>query len=213
MEFSSFEKWLFDRPDTGVEWYFDIGFIAPNLTTDEAVAYTEQVFSRSRLYADRYSERQVCLGFNYLMNPSCSEHCYLLLDTKVAEPRRSRVFSAMYTVFSEVFKSRCADTLARSGVAGRGTYGATCYMWWDVFPRHGVPSQDNLRNTDEAILGTLERILHIDSDACQESAIHGLGHWHSGYPEAVERILDTNTSRITTTLRQFALEARTGNVQ
>jgi hypothetical protein len=36
----------------------------------------------------------------------------------------------------------------------------------------------------------MERILELDSIACQEGALHGLGHWQREYPGEVERIVD-----------------------
>jgi hypothetical protein len=41
-----------------------------------------------------------------------------------------------------------------------------------------------------AALETMAAILRLDSIACQESALHGLGHWHRVFPEAVESGID-----------------------
>jgi Glu-tRNA(Gln) amidotransferase subunit E-like FAD-binding protein len=40
------------------------------------------------------------------------------------------------------------------------------------------------------MLDVMERILSLDSIACVESALHGLGHAHAAQPRQVERIID-----------------------
>jgi hypothetical protein len=59
-------------------------------------------------------------------------------------------------------------------------------MWWDLFPTFGYPRRVD---ADALLLMVMEEILMLDSIACQEAAIHGLGHWHEQYPLEVEAIL------------------------
>lgn len=62
----------------------------------------------------------------------------------------------------------------------------------------------------------MERTLQLDNIACQESALHGLGHWHSAYPKEVERIIDAflqSNLNIRPELEQYAQSARIGMVQ
>jgi len=63
-------------------------------------------------------------------------------------------------------------------------------MWWDVFPSLALASDPSLPILDDAALKSMERILHLDSLACQESALHGLGHWQPEYEERVAAIID-----------------------
>jgi len=58
--------------------------------------------------------------------------------------------------------------------------------------------------------------LELDHIACQESALHGLGHWAHSYPERVEKIVDeflTHNENLRPELKQYALQARSGKVQ
>jgi hypothetical protein len=47
----------------------------------------------------------------------------------------------------------------------------------DEFPCIALPSDPNLRRLSDTALTTMEHILGLGSLACQESALHGLGHW------------------------------------
>jgi hypothetical protein len=58
-------------------------------------------------------------------------------------------------------------------------------------PVYGGPEQQDRRALQAAALETMAAILKFDSIACQESALHGLGHWHSAFPEQVESLIDT----------------------
>jgi len=57
-------------------------------------------------------------------------------------------------------------------------------MWWDFDCWYSTP--------DSALLATMRSILAIDHVACQESALHGLGHWHwqHGAPSLEDVFID-----------------------
>lgn len=68
---------------------------------------------------------------------------------------------------------------------------------------------------DSAFLASMRAILAIDHVACQESALHGLGHWHHDHPAAVEGIIDEFLERKSSfrgELREYADSARAGCV-
>ncbi len=61
----------------------------------------------------------------------------------------------------------------------------------------------------------MQRVLALDALACQESALHGLGHWHLRYPAEVEGAIDAFLERrpqLDPRLRQYAFSARRGCV-
>jgi hypothetical protein len=62
----------------------------------------------------------------------------------------------------------------------------------------------------------MRRILAVDSVACQESALHGLGHWQRHYPTFVREAIDeflTTRKNMRRELREYAQCARHGCVQ
>jgi hypothetical protein len=208
-----FVQFLFDRPDDSKEWYFAEDFIPPQLDAQTQVAFAREVLTDAELHAEIFTERQFCLGYNYLINPACSAHCYSYLDTSINESERISVVVSMYNVFSLVFDRKCVGAASDRTDLTAATYEYLCYMWWDVFPRHGIPANSSLAGTDRTILTTLEKMLLLHSLACIESALHGLGHWHAARPDFVERTIDCKLSQIPGPLRKYAKSARAGSVQ
>jgi len=89
-------------------------------------------------------------------------------------------------------------------------------MWWDSFPIAGAPDDPTRTEVDEAFLEVMDRLLDLPSEACQESALHGLGHWHLEYPKQVEAIIGSFLDRhpvLRSELKEYALDAREGLVQ
>ena len=84
-------------------------------------------------------------------------------------------------------------------------------MWWDLFPSWGQPA----RAVDDAVLRSLAAILAQDALACQESALHGLGHWQSVHPERVAAEIDAclRAGRLRGELAGYASAARGGCIQ
>jgi hypothetical protein len=88
-------------------------------------------------------------------------------------------------------------------------------MWWDIIPIHGRPEDPTRKQLDAEVLTVLESQLESDSIACQESALHGLGHWATYYPERVESIIANYLlgQAANSPLRPYALAAVVGHVQ
>src|SRR5262249_8110092 len=115
----------------------------------------------------------------------------------------------------KLFEPRCTPDLSHLGEAEAGTLNCVCYMWWDVFPSLALAGDPDLPTLHEAALSTMERILHLNSIACQESALHGLGHWQRVRSETVTQIIDRFcVAHSTADLRllAYARSARSGCV-
>ena len=88
-------------------------------------------------------------------------------------------------------------------------------MWWDIIPIYGKPDIPEWSELDQEILGVLESTLQLDSIACRESALHGLGHWQHYYPQRVGEIIDTflmSNRVLRKELETYAVNAYTGYV-
>jgi hypothetical protein len=68
-------------------------------------------------------------------------------------------------------------------------------MWWDAFPCLVLPGDPTATIIDEAILSAMEMTLALDSIACQESALHGLGHAQRRSPARAPDIIDAYLGR------------------
>jgi hypothetical protein len=88
-------------------------------------------------------------------------------------------------------------------------------MWWDIIPFFGAPDDPSRQKLDEAALSVMQKTLSLDSLACRESALHGLGHWQHCYPERVGEIIDRALSGAKgwpRELTDYARDARRGCV-
>ena len=88
-----------------------------------------------------------------------------------------------------------------------------CSMFWDVACFGGPAGQREGNLFEDAVLDVLEDTLQFPHAACQESAVHGLGHRISRHPERAPAIpaggLKTGPVRHPR-LRGYAEAARTG---
>jgi hypothetical protein len=125
---------------------------------------------------------------------------------------------SMLCPFETLFVDHCTPTLShllRQYDASVSPLNSICYMWWDIFPHWGDEDELRLNPIDEALLELLQAILNIPHDACRESALHGLGHWHLRRPVETERIIDkflAANKSIQQPLKTYALLARSGCV-
>ena len=88
-------------------------------------------------------------------------------------------------------------------------------MWWDIAPILGEPDTAAFAERDALILKVMADTLGLDSEACRESALHGLGHWHSYYPDEVQTIIYDfiwKDRKIRDSLRNYAYAAMHGDV-
>lgn len=90
-----------------------------------------------------------------------------------------------------------------------------CYMLWDVCPLTQNPHYPDMGEVDGIVLDIMKDALQIKHGACQESALHGLGHLQSSYLEQVKAIIDqfvADFPELPSSLRRYARSAREGRV-
>lgn len=214
----TFEEWLnyvFDHPVTDPAWYWDIDDDLDDGPPATTVDYMTQLFENAASVLRPFSDAQVNQGLNYLVNSSCSSYVFALLDQDVAWPDRYRCIQSIYTLFESCLAVRCSEHLSHLDETGANPLNDVTYMWWDVIPICGEPDNKLRRKKDKPVLGVLQQILSLNSLACQESALHGLGHWHPEYPQQVNKIIDSFLAkhrRMRPELEQYAIDARRGYV-
>ena len=150
-----------------------------------------------------FTDAQVNQGLWYIADLSCSDYMYVLLtDNSVRESDRLRGIESAYTLFEKFFAVQCSAHLSHRDEPGANPLNSVCYMWWDL-----------LDMNSRILPRIMEKQLHLNSIACQESALHGLGHAHRYFPREVETIIDDFLSRKLTMrpeLKTYALNARSG---
>jgi hypothetical protein len=208
-----FEEWIksiFDHPVADPAWYWDIESNHQEYSPSTTVQYVTRLFLNSRELLKKYSDAQVNQGLGYLVSPACSSIMDDVLDDSVSLQEKLNCFYAIYFLFRDCFAVRCSNYLSHLDKTAMYPNNSTCYMWWDVIPTSGLLQED------QAALDVMRKTLSIPSTACQESAIHGLGHMQLNYPKEVEQIINdylASNQYLSEGLQQYALNAKAGNVQ
>jgi len=217
---TDYKGWLehvFNRPVTKPEWFFAATAEAGwEPAENDFLTYVAQAFEGPEAAFRGFSDAQIAQGLNYLISPSCSNDVFALKDGTISWPKRQRAVRAILTLFRDLFAKRCPAVISSIDEKGGGPLNGVCYVWWDVFPLHGDPQKSEQKDLDHEVMVVMQKTLELDHIACQESALHGLGHWAHSYPERVEKIVDeflTHNENLRPELKQYALQARSGKVQ
>jgi hypothetical protein len=188
--------------ENGGEWSeFDDEVCRADRATFERLA---QIFENPAVWLAPYSEESIAQAFWDL---SSEVFCELGRDP-VDWDLHMRVFRSFEVLFRELFAVRC--TLELGHLSQGGPLNGICYMWWDLYCWDFIPR--------DIFLSMIRTILAIEHVACQESALHGLGHMRKVLdpnPE-VEAIIDDFLGQhpnLRPELREYALRARTGIVR
>ena len=216
----SFEDWLahcFDHETTGPQWYHEPG--APDWRGPAAltIRHLMRLFDEADLALSTYSDAQVNQGFWYILSNACSDHMHALTDASVPPAERIACVASIESLYTKCFATRCSEYLS-NGARSTGEaspLNSACYMFWDLMPLMPEPEDPQRHALDQAVLRVLEATLRSPSIACQESALHGLGHWAFGFPDDVRAIVTRYLERAQPpeALRRYAEQAAEGNVQ
>ena len=198
-----------------VSWFFDHDCDWWDPEPAIAVAYLTRLFELPEPALRWYSDRQIALGLTYLVSTSVSGDNGWLYSTDVPTADRVRCVEAVVFLFAQLFVARCIPHLSHLSETEAGSLNGVCYMWWEGFRCLALAGDPNLPRMQETALRTMARILGFKSLACQESALHGLGHWQRDHERQVNPIingfLDANPD-VDSRLISYAHSARCGCV-
>jgi len=191
----TFEEWLtfvFDHPVEAqkLEWYWDLDSDEWDENSADVIQFLTQAFENAADVFKPYSDAQLNQGLWYIASNSCSNHMFALMDESVAWSARGRCIRSIHGLYEQCFARRCSPHLSHIDEPGANPLNMICYMWWDIAPLSGHPEEPKRKEFDAEILGVMESTLQLDSIACRESALHGLGHWQHSYPERVGEIIN-----------------------
>jgi hypothetical protein len=245
LSFEEWVKYVFDHPVTEPEWHWDIDRDYWNEIKNSAltVSYLTQLFTNPVEALAAYRDAQINQGFWYLVHNACSSYIFTLQDTSV--PLKDRLFciQSIYTLFDKLFATHCTPALVHLSEDGN-PLNSVCYMWWDLFPFSGVGKiEDDMASIDqmdasskakeymrsgirtkytedyrrviESVQSVMVKILEIGSDACRESALHGLGHWTYYYGDTIRAEIDGWLQKqpdLRPELRKYAQRAKHGSI-
>lgn len=212
----TFDEWVkavFAHPLNDLQWFWHCDFREPDEV--KALEYITNLFEEPSCL-DEYLDEQVNEGLNFLISSSCSNHMFAAYGEKPPLEEKVACIRSIYSLYSKCFAKRCSDHLSHIDEPGAKPINMVCYMFWDIVPMAGHPTNKTLKMLDQEILEVMEKTLALNSNACREGALHGLGHWKMYYPTEVEQIIDAflrRENRLHPELQRYALSARSGCVQ
>ena len=215
----SFEKWLehcFAHEASNRYWYYQEDSELWSGSSHLTVQYLTRLFCEPCQVLDKYQDEQVDQGFWYILRPLYGQP-YALLDQSVPLDDRLECIRSTAALYSDYFAERCSPHLSHRipSPADISELNGMCYLFWDRM--WDVFREDSSRNTElnRAALAVLDQTLYLPSIACQEGAIHGLGHWAQGYPTEVRESINRFLALcdIEPDLRAYAEQASEGRVQ
>ena len=202
-----FEDWVVGVFDPTVE--------DPWPPVEQELEYLTRLFSDPIGTVEGLSDEEIGVGLWSVLDSGGAGTALALNDATLPLDARIACVHQIRTLYRELFVPRCAERLGHVSEQG-GRLEMICYMFWDVAVFGGPPGEREGNLFEDAVLDVLEDTLYLEHAACQESAIHGLGHRIARHPDRALAILDrwlrTGPCR-DPRLRRYAEAARTGCIQ
>ena len=218
LSFDSWLRWVFDRPVTKPQWYWDPCDDPWFEDPTTVLAYLRRLFEQPELLISAYSRAQVAQGLWFLAAGTSSGCTKYFSDPAISWPIRKEAIASIPELFGHLFARECGDALGHVDRQGDDPLCGCCYMWWDIFPADGgwdISPTEGGQELIDALLDAMAAILLVPSEACQESALHGLGHAAERFPGRAKAIIDEFLDRqpkVSEELKQYALRAREGKI-
>lgn len=177
-----------------------------------------RLFEAPSFLAERYTGQQLRDGFYYIARVD-SYYLAAARQPHVPIDLQLRWVAAIGDLYEKLFAAVCSEHLSHLDERPAHPLNAPVYMFWDLDVIEGAaifPDEQKSHHLIEPIFRVLERALSLPSIACQESALHGLGHlvhYHPGRAEPIiKRFLD-RSSGLRPELLKYASCALVGGVQ
>jgi hypothetical protein len=155
-----------------------------------AIAYLTRLFKQPEPLVEQFADSQIGQGLYYLIDNGAGAYCRFLIDGSVPIEARVACIEAIQTLFARLFQPRCPPVLSNIDEPGGTKLNQVCYMWWDIIPLAASSKPRRPDPIHEACLRVMRETLRLPNPACQESALHGLGHWAHAYPAFAATVID-----------------------
>lgn len=219
----TFEQWIAHAFDHAVpsglpEWYWDDDLDFWPAEPSQATEYLARLFTSGADLLRPFSNDQIAQGLDYLVNTSVGMHPDLS-NRSVPAAARAALWDSVFLFFRDVLRPRALPVLGHLSEDGcTDPLTMRTYMWWEGFPATSAPGDPDQPMLIAAEMRCLEQVLGLESVACAEAALHGLGHWAhdpAGGPAAVA-IIDAfigSAQSARPELLAYAKAARSGCIQ
>jgi hypothetical protein len=197
--------WMTDCRERYPLYYYE------HLPADDKAALFVQLFQSPGSAMQPFDDDQVTFGINHLLNGSYTNDFYHIFDAARLRDQQIAIIEGMTALYSDVFLPRCGGGLLHLNEPGSALDGV-CYMFWDVCAVDSVAKRAGLL---PHAISVMQHALALPSAACQESALHGLGHGVSLHGPAPQKIIAGYLEKPVASLprpelRSYAEQALTG---
>lgn len=218
LSFPAWIEFVFSRPVPvhGLRWYHEPDSPLWLAEPAEKLDYLTRLFRQPRPVLDDFADSQLAQGLWYLIDSGGGDHADALRDPAVDLAVRLDFLRSIGDLFAQLFQPKCVPMLSHLDRQGEYPLNMICYMWWDIFPGCVSDLNDPARTVlDRVCLDVMAATLRLGNIACQEAALHGLGHWQFSKVEGVSAIVDAYLAyamAIPPDLQRYANSARCGCV-
>jgi hypothetical protein len=185
--------------------------VADEVPPGDALGLMTRIFTSCGDLLASFTDKQVAEGLSFLGWAGESDWMYYVYDPAIDRQVRYDCVRSIEFLYRHCFARRCRNTTAHTS-SDTDSLNSFCYMWWDRFPGGSLAADDAEQAlVDAELIAVMTKALQIEHVACQESALHGLGHWHN---ERTERVIDewlASHQDLPADLLKYARAARTGN--
>jgi hypothetical protein len=193
------------NPPEDTDWYWEFSFEVSK--PSQLVEHFTRLCNEFLKLIKQYTPAQVDRGIWCLLGARLDFGQYLR-DEQIPVEARKLCVRSMYRVF--------ADFVSKSDVKEM----ETCFwMWWDIlldgFYIIGDNGhfEDDAREIENTVLGTLSDILQLDDPRTQKYALHGLGHLrHPKARQVVAQYIEMHGSEWSEEERKWLELCRAGTV-
>lgn len=155
----------------------------------EALAHLTRLLADPVAALEGLSDEEIGIGLWSVLDSGGTGTVLALNEDDLPLADRIACIRLLPGLYRELFVPRCQERLGHLSEQG-GRLETICYMFWDVAAFGGPPGTREGNLLEDAVLDVLEDVIRLPHAACQESAIHGLGHRVRRHPERAPAVLE-----------------------
>lgn len=204
-----YQEWLRHVFDCPSPCFFDLEDVDFKANSAEIVALVTHTLENCKIDLAGFSDAQVGDGLTFIFSNTFSDIVFALKDQAVPVENRLKVIEAIKTLYRDCFAVRCTGHELEP-------LDSICYMLWDISPIARWERDPHRETFYRAVVNVMDFALTLQNPVCIESALHGLGHTHSYYPEGVTEVISSflqKNPNLCPQLKSYAGQAIIGYVQ
>tara|TARA_B100001989_G_scaffold252666_1_gene235562 strand:+ start:1663 stop:2322 length:660 start_codon:yes stop_codon:yes gene_type:complete len=214
-----YDEWivsLFDHDEAKGDWRWQDDAELLDIPKEFIADYIIQLNQDMLALRDKYNKWQLVYGLDAVYNVNCADYIFDFRDGPSTTQKKVEVIRSLKELYSECFFKLCRPLLGHLSEQQNELEGF-CYMFWDLTPLHYFEENKDKEILYKEVSEVIEFALTLDSFACQESALHGLGHLiiPEYYPKAkdiIQNYIDRNINADPRIVK-YAQAAKTGMIQ